>query len=82
VTTITTMITLVEQIIAFIFVSLTIACQISVEKREKRLIGIMLKKMNENFPMRKQICRNADIIGYLFALPVSLTYFIVVCTTK
>lgn len=53
---VSTTLTILEHIITFVFVVFCVAFEISIEKREKRLVGVVLRRMNNDFPERKRIC--------------------------
>lgn len=79
---VSTTITIIEHIFTFVFVVFCVAFEISVEKREKRLVGIVLRRMNLDFPDRKRICNNSDKFCYFFALPVFLIWTFAVSGMK
>jgi len=61
VTSVSTTLTIIEHIITFVFVVCCVAFEISVDKRQKRLVTIVLRRMNDDFPDRKRICFISDM---------------------
>jgi len=70
VNSITQTLTIFEHIITFVFIQFCVCIEIAMEKREKRLTSMMLKKLNEDFPERKRICYISDRLSILFTLPM------------